>query len=261
MSFETLEFDLRGRRLRVARAGSGACILYLHGIDGLKAAMPALEQLADHCEVIAPSHPGFGEDLPEWLDGIEDYAYLYLDFLSALRRQRVHIVGQSLGGWLGLEMAIRSPLDIATITLVGSAGIHLRNVPRGDIFLWSPEKIIQHQFHDAAMVQRLLEHERTMTSKELEEKLCNQRAVARVAWAPPLYNAGLVKWLHRVSMPAHIIWGEEDRMFPIAYAYRFKEMLPRATLTVVPDCGHRIELEKPEGFREKVVRWIAENSQ
>jgi pimeloyl-ACP methyl ester carboxylesterase len=153
---------------------------------------------------------------------------------------------------------VRHPQAAGSITIAGSAGIHLRNVPKGDPFFWSPEKLIQHLFADPALIAEWLERERTMTSAQIEQRLRNQRALARVAWSPPRYNPNLGKWLHRVQIPTHIIWGEQDRMFPIDYAHAFKQMLPRSVLTVMPGCGHLVQLESAEAFAGHVAAFIEE---
>ncbi len=97
--------------------------MYLHGAGGTSAWLPAFDALSDKLDVIAPDHPTFGlSDEPDWLDDIHDMAYFYLDFIETLGLDGIHLVGQSLGGWIALEMAVRSTRRLASLTLVGSAG-------------------------------------------------------------------------------------------------------------------------------------------
>ena len=80
--------------------------------------------------MIVPEHPGFDDsDTPDWLDTIHDLAYFYLDFLAQLDLDRVHLAGVSLGGWIAAEMAVRDTSRLASLTLVGAAGIHVPGVP------------------------------------------------------------------------------------------------------------------------------------
>ena len=75
--------DVRGQSLRLCEAGSGAPLLFLHGAGGPNW-YPLLEMLSAHWHVIAPEHPGFGRSRPpEWMMGVGDLAYFYLDFLEA----------------------------------------------------------------------------------------------------------------------------------------------------------------------------------
>ena len=69
----------------------------------------ALDALAEKFDVLAPSHPGFGaSDNPDWLDNMSDMAFFYLDLIEELDLRDLHLVGNSLGGWLASEIAVRS---------------------------------------------------------------------------------------------------------------------------------------------------------
>src|SRR5262249_23260559 len=96
-------------KLSLARASKGVPLMYLHGTDGLAEWPAILDTLAERFDVIVPDHPGFGaSEAPAWIDDVSDVAYCYLDAIEALGLSGVHIVGQSLGGWIALEMAVRS---------------------------------------------------------------------------------------------------------------------------------------------------------
>ena len=59
--------------------------------------------------MIVPTHPGFGRAvLPDWIDSIDDLAYIYLDLLDALDLRDVTVIGCSLGGWIAAEIAVKS---------------------------------------------------------------------------------------------------------------------------------------------------------
>jgi pimeloyl-ACP methyl ester carboxylesterase len=83
--------------------------------------------LAQRFDVIVPDHPGFGgSEAPTWIDDISDLAYCYRDAIEVLGLPGVHIVGQSLGGWIALEMAVRSTQGLRSLTLISPAGIHAK---------------------------------------------------------------------------------------------------------------------------------------
>jgi len=259
MGFESIEIKVAGKSAQAHRGGSGDVLLFLHGNDGLSTSWSVLEKLADSFDVIAPVHPGFGGELPDWLDGIDDYAYFYLDAIEALGLGRVHAVGHSVGGWVALEMAVRNPLAFKTLTISDSSGIHVKGVPKGDPFFFSPEKLIRHLFVSEKLTEEWLDQESNMTVEEADERLMNQRALARVAWSPPFYNRSLHKWLHRINIPSHVIWGEQDRMWPMDYAREFNTRLKGSTLSVIPDCGHLALVEKPDEFVGLVTQFIRGN--
>src|ERR1700736_3257019 len=128
VDFSTSVIAVRGCRIRLMRGGAGSPLVVLHGASGANV-LPFMQQLAQKFDVIAPEHPGFGEsDTPDWLDNIHDLAYFYLDLLAALGLDRVHLVGISLGGWVAAELAVRDTGRLASLTLVGAAGLHVNGV-------------------------------------------------------------------------------------------------------------------------------------
>ena len=141
MAFVRHAIDINGCKLSFVRAGKGAPLLYLHGTDGLAEWPAILDTLAERFDVIVPDHPGFGaSEAPAWIDDVSDVAYCYLDAIEALGLSDIHVVGQSLGGWIALEMAVRSTHRLRSLTLISAAGIHVKGVPKADIFMIDPEE-------------------------------------------------------------------------------------------------------------------------
>jgi pimeloyl-ACP methyl ester carboxylesterase len=239
--------DIRGCRINLLRGGKGAPLLFLHGAGGGGIWHPFLDKLAARFDVIAPEHPGFGgSDTPPWLDNIADVAYFYLDFLKALELERVHLVGHSLGGWIAAEIGVRSTALLKTLTLVSSAGIHLKGVPQVDGFLLNDEQRLRGMFHDPAVADGLLAQPRS--SEQADMALKNRFTTAKLVWQPRAYNPHLYKWLHRIDVPTLILWGASDRWFPPAYAEEFHRLIPGSLVTVFPACGHLPNIEKVDEF-------------
>jgi len=254
MAFGRRFIEVDGCRINLHRGGSGEPLLYLHGASGAPAVMPFMEKLASRFDVLVPEHPGFGQsDEPRWLENIHDLAYFYLDFLRVLGLRGAHIVGSSIGGWLALEMAVRDCSRIASLVLVGPSGISAPGVQPGDFFLWSPEELVRNLFFDSAQAERMLAQ--PMTPEMLDVSLKNRHTVARLAWEPRLHDPFLHKWLHRVEVPVKIVWGEADKILPVAYAHEFKKLMPGAEVEIVPRCGHLPQAEKPDVFCDIVFRF------
>jgi pimeloyl-ACP methyl ester carboxylesterase len=206
-----------------------------------------MQELAKDFEVLVPEHPGFGgSQEPEWLDNIHDLAYFYLDFLEQLDLRDVLLVGASIGGWLALEIAVRDTSRIRALTAVGPLGIYVPGVPRGDMFLWSPEEKVRKLFHDQTMAQQMLA--RPVTPDQAEIEIKNQYTVARLAWEPRMFDPHLAKWLHRIGVPTQIVWGDHDNILPPAYAAEFGKLIPQARIDIVRQCGHTPHTEKPKEF-------------
>jgi len=250
---ESIE-TINGCRTRFMRKGSGQPLLFLHGAAGAGAWLPFMEELSNKYDVIVPEHPGFGgSDTPEWLDNIGDLAYFYLDVIDHLGLSGVHLVGTSLGGWVAAELATRDCSKIRTMTLVAPAGVHVKGVVKGDIFMWSPEETQRKLFHNqeiAAAIPQPADDEQLMVV------LKNRLMVAKLGWSPRMHNPDLRKWLHRVSVPTLIIWGDNDQVLPPAYGPAYRDLIPNSELDIIPECGHLPHVEKASEFTAKVTGFI-----
>jgi pimeloyl-ACP methyl ester carboxylesterase len=252
--------DIRGTKVMVHRAGAGPALLYLHGFDGVQPARAVIDHLAASFHVIAPEHPGFGEsDTPAWLDTIHDLAYFYLDLLNALDVRDAHLAGHNIGGWIALETAIRSVERLRTLTLIAAAGIHVNGVAKGDLFMRAPDVVLSSLFADEAVAAALIAHKPTVAEEDIRIK--NRFAVARVGWHPPLFDPHLAKWLHRIAVPVHIVWGDTDRLFPIDYAHAFNRLIPGSRVTVIPACGHASHIEKPDALAAAIACFVKEHAE
>jgi len=246
--------SIRGCTIALRRGGAGRPLLFLHGASDGGEWLPALADLADAHDVIAPEHPGFGaSDMPDWLDTVADLASFYLDVLDQHDLTHVDLVGCGLGGWIAAELAVRNTRRLASLTLVGAAGVHVKGVAQADPFLRTDEQRIRDLFHDPAradaMVARLRENE--------DLGLRNQTAAARLTWQPRGYDPHLRKWLHRIDVPTLLVWGANDRLTPPAHAHAYQQLIPGAKLALVPECGHLPHVEHPHAFVAAVNAFLA----
>lgn len=245
--YESQRLAIAGCEIELLKGGSGPAMVFLHGAGGAHAWAPYLDRLAEHHTLYVPSHPGWGRsDTPAWLDGMGDLAYFYLEFLDAIGEDKVHLVGNSLGGWLALEVAVRSTQHIETLTLVSSAGIHVAGVPKGDIFLWDEDERVYNTFYDRKLAEARLAAEKT--PEEVDIALKNHFSTAKMAWHPRFYDPELQKWLHRIKVPTLILWGDSDKVFPPQYGTEMQKLIPGSTLKIIPQCGHLPHQEKLDEF-------------
>jgi pimeloyl-ACP methyl ester carboxylesterase len=244
-SFKSQQVVVAGSRVQVREAGEGTPLLFLHGAGGAESALSWLAPFAQTgMRVIVPDHPGFGgSDDPAWLDNIHDAAYAYLDLLDALDLHDVHVVGMSLGGWIGLEVAVRNTSRLASLTVIGAAGIRPGDIPTGDLFMWSPEDRIRNLVADPALAEKILAL--PQTPEQQDTALRNFITTAKLAWEPRFFDPHLEKWLHRLRLPTHVIWGREDRLFPPDYGRRLASLIPGARFSVIDRCGHLPQVERP----------------
>jgi pimeloyl-ACP methyl ester carboxylesterase len=206
-----------------------------------------MADLAARHDVIVPEHPGFGaSDTPDWLDTIPDLANFYLDFLDQFGLDNVDLVGFSLGGWIAAELAARNTRRLASLTLVAAAGIHVKGVEQVDSFLRTDEQRIRDMFHDPRRADEMVQH---ASRPELEDiNLKNRTTTARLIWQPRGYDPHLHKWLHRIDVPALLVWGANDRLLPKEYAFAYQRLIPGSKVTIIPECGHLPPVEQRQAF-------------
>ena len=249
--------QIGGARIQLLRGGQGPPLLFLHGAAGGGLWLPFLEGLARRFTVYAPAHPGFGrsED-PEWLEGIDDLVHFYLDVLEELGHSKVHLMGLSLGGWIAAELATVCSHRLARLVLVDAAGIRVKGAAVPDLFLMSPEEAQRTIFGNPAAAAAIYPPD--PTPEQLEILLRQRATVARLAWNPYFHNPKLSRRLHRIRVPTLVVWGQEDRLFPLAHARAFQEAIPGARLAVLPGCGHVPPLDRPEEFVRAVTAFLEE---
>ena len=247
--FETIE----GCKTHILRKGSGQPLLFLHGANGGRW-LPFLDSLAETHDVIAPEHPGFGTSgTPDWLDNTGDLAHFYLEFMDKLGLEKVILVGTSLGGWIACEMGVRSTARLDRMVLSAPAGIHVKGVQKGDLFLWNPEQMVRNLVFSKELADKLLAM--PVSDQDRDMALRNRFTTAKLTWSPRLYNPDLAKWLHRIRIPAMIMWGKQDRLIPAPYGKRFNELIPGSLLKEFDECGHLLHTEKPHEFVAAITQF------
>jgi pimeloyl-ACP methyl ester carboxylesterase len=232
--------DVRGVRTHLLRGGRGRPLLVLHPEFAARTWAPYHDALAAQFQVFAPDHPGFGDsERPEWLDGIEDLVFHYVDLLDALELERVSIVGTSLGGWIALALALHHPGRVERLVLAAPAGVRVDGIERYDYFANPIEETLRRLFHDPSRAY----HEFT--------------TLARLSWNPYLYDPKLQQRLPRLRPPTLLIWGADDRVLAPSHGDLFAELIPSATLTQIPQCGHFPPLERADVFAKLAVEFLS----
>jgi pimeloyl-ACP methyl ester carboxylesterase len=256
MQVRELRHRVRGVSIRLLRGGSGTPLLFLHGAGGLPIWNLFFDKLAERYDVLVPEHPGFGtSDHPDWIRNVADVAMYYLDFLDELAGQRVHLVGNSLGGWIAAELAVRNSAPLASLTLLAPAGVRVKGVLCGDNFIWSAEEATRNLFYDQTIADRLLAM--PLSEEQQDLLLTNRFMAAKLGWEPRWFDPALERWLHRIKVPTLVLWGAEDRLLPAAYAKVWGERVPDVRVEIIPECGHLPHVEKAAVAAEKILDFLA----
>jgi pimeloyl-ACP methyl ester carboxylesterase len=255
---EAETIDVAGRATVLMHGGDGPPFVYLHSTLGESSRwLPFYQSWAKQFTVYVPTHPGFGQSQGfEDVDCIEDLAFHYLEMLDALGLEQVILGGVSLGGWIAAELAVRWPERVQRLWLSGTPGLWVDEQPLPDLFrvMADRERLRELLFHDPkGYMARLV-----IDDKHDEERaLAAYQAMtvlARLMWERPC-DPKLPARLHRVRCPVLLLWGDDDRLVPPAYAEAYRKHLPQAQLQLIPDCGHLAMFEKESEFVEAVTRF------
>jgi pimeloyl-ACP methyl ester carboxylesterase len=236
--------EVAGLSQRSLEDGDGPQVVVLHHSFGNPGWLPFHAELARGCAVAALDLPGFGASArPDWARDIRDLAMLVGWWLQARGRGPAAVVGCGFGGWVAAELAVMRPEALSHLVLVGAAGI----LPeRGRIL---DQVLVSHSEYVQAAFRTRAAYEDVYTAELSDELLLqwdrNREMTARVAWKPHMYNRRLVPLLPLVDVPALVVWGDDDRIVPVECGERYAELLPRASLSVVPESGHAVDMEQP----------------
>lgn len=254
--FERVELGAGGERMVLFSAGRGPALLFLHGLGDQAGTWSKVAPafLADH-RVVAVDLPGHGESEP--LGGDLTMATLMAGAERALvfaaNDGPVTVVGNSLGAWLATLLAQRHPEQVGRLVLVNGGA--LAGEPGGP-------SLAPKNRSDAAELMRLLRDPgaRPLPGYVLDDvvRRAANGPIARLSRDLPGMVAHLLDGrLGEVATPTELVWGESDRLIPLAYAERLRAALPAVRLTRVERCGHVPQIECPERFTALLVARLA----
>jgi len=245
--------DIGGVSLEGSIAGDGRPLLFLHGGDYFAQNRAFLERLARHWRVFAPRHPGFGgSGRPDGFRTIHDLAYLSLDMIEQPGLDDAVLVGSSFGGWIALEMCVRSIERVGRLVLIDSLGVKFgareeRDI--ADIYALPTDEVLRRTFVDP---QRWVPDYGQLGDEEATAIAHDREATALYGWRPYMHNPGLRQWLHRVRAPALVLWGENDGIVRPDYGERLCHALPDARFARIRQAGHYPQIERPEEVADAI---------
>src|SRR3984885_459215 len=243
------QVTVSGVSLDIEERGQGRPILFLHPGEGLQPSPPRLDALAADHRVIAPRHPGFGGSiLADWIGTVDDLAYLYLDMAAQLDLRDAVLAGACFGGWVAAEMAVRNTARFSGLLLTAPLGIKAGGVLDRDIVdmhAISRSEFMRLAWADPAKGE--IDYTK-LADTELAGVARGREALVVFGWKPYMHNPRLKRWLHRIDIPTHLIWGEQDGIVSTAYGEAWKAEIPGATMETMPNTGHYPHWENPQQF-------------
>jgi pimeloyl-ACP methyl ester carboxylesterase len=248
---------IAGVELELFESGEGPPILFLHGAQGFVPEHRHVALLSARHRLIAPSHPGFGKSsLPDWIDAVDDIAYIHLELLDRLGIAQVDVIGCSIGGWIAAELATKSPERVRRLVLVGPVGVKTGPVDRldiPDIFALPQSELEKLLFHDP---ERMRADPSRLSDEQLATSVRNRETLALLAWEPYMHNPKLRHRLHRVTAPTLFLRGESDGLVSAAYMDAYARLLPNARVATIATAGHAPHVEQPDAFARTVLQFL-----
>lgn len=257
MTPSELSVDVHGTRVRVLCAGSGAPLVYLHGLLGEFTWLPLFESLSHEYKLYIPESPGFAEtEGLERIESIHDLAFHYADLLDCLELERPHLAGLSVGGWIAAELAVHYPGRVSKLVLIDALGLKLPGVFLPDVFAANPRETRALLFRDPNSELALSLLSDSPSPDMLTRMLAYRQALARVAWNPYLHDPRLKERLYRVKTPTLILWGDSDRLVSSEHGRLYADNIAGARMAIVENSGHLPSLEQPHQTAEHISKFL-----
>ncbi len=234
--------------------GEGKVLLLLHGLMGaLSNWQQVIEEFSKTYRVIVPMLPIY--ELPLLTLGVKSLTKFVQKFIRYKELEDFIILGNSVGGHIGLVYAITYPEKIKAMVLTGSSGLYENafggSFPRRKSYEFIKGKV-EYTFYDPKTATKEL-------VDDVYESVNNRHKMLRLlAMAKSAIRHNMAKELHKIHVPVSLIWGKNDKITPPEVAVEFSQLLPNAELTWVDHCGHVPMMERPEEFN-RLLKGFLEN--
>jgi pimeloyl-ACP methyl ester carboxylesterase len=254
-------------------AGAGAPVVLLHGLGATKGSfLPTLAALAGSFRTIAVDLPGFGDSFKPLGERYHPpfFARVVIELMDALGLPRAHLVGNSMGGRVALEIGLRHPARVGRLALLAPSLAWKRARPWAPLVRFLNPHLGLVQIAPRWLVEGIVHRSipgagdgwvRAGVDEFLRAYLTPRGRVAFYAAAREIYleephgAKGFWTRLARLEPPALFVWGRFDGLVPIAFAAHVRRTLP-AALHVELDCGHVPQIERPAETHAAVLRFF-----
>lgn len=232
--------------------GEGDVLLLLHGLFG---ALSNWEDVTDRFKadykVVIPLLPIY--ELPLLTTGVTSLAKFLYKFVKFKKLTNISLLGNSLGGHVGLIFTLSHPEYVKALVLTGSSGLYENSFggtfPRRESYDFIKEKVAL-TFYDP-----------NFATKELVDEVFASvndrgRVIRILAMAKSAIRHNLSKDLHKITIPVCLIWGQNDTVTPPDVAIEFNNILPNSELNWIDKCGHAPMMEQPEEFNFYLSKFL-----
>lgn len=244
-------------KFKFVEHGEGTTLLILHGLMG---GLSNFDGVADYFpqhgyKVVIPELPIY--EMPLLKTNIKNITTFIKDFIEVRGYEKVILLGNSLGGHIGLLTTKLYPDYIKGLVITGSSGLYESamgdSYPKKGDYEYIKKKA-QDVFYDPAVATDEIIEDVYQTIKD-RNKLIRILSIAKSA-----IRHNMAKDLPNMKQPTCIIWGKQDEVTPPKVADEFNELLPNSELFWIDKCGHAAMMEHPDLFNEILHEWLRKNA-
>ncbi|WCO01170.1 alpha/beta fold hydrolase [Psychroserpens ponticola] len=237
--------------------GEGTPIIVLHGLMGGLSNFDAVTTFFSEkgYKVLIPELPIYSMSLIK--TNVKNFAKYLYDFIEFKGFDEVILLGNSLGGHIGLYHTKLYPTKVKGLIITGSSGLYESAMgggytKRGDYEVI--KKKAQEVFYDPEVATKDIVDEVYETVND-RNKLIKTLAIAKSA-----IRHNMAKDLPKMALPVCIIWGKNDTVTPPEVANEFNQLLPNSDLFWIDKCGHAAMMEHPKQFNDILYSWFKERN-
>jgi len=258
-----------------ALGNEGTAVILIHGIGGsIENWMLNINALAWHHRVYAVDLAGFGRSDKPLIQFTYSYGAQFVnDFMEVKRINHASLIGNSMGSGVVLKFTIQFPDKVERLVLANSAGLgkelsyilRLATLPLIGEFFTRPSRkgtarsLKQAVYDPTFLTEELVEsfYQLSTLPKAQEYLLSTLRRISNLRGQHADDIHAIVDNLTTITAPTLIVWGQQDRILPVAHAHIAWERIPNAELYILDHCGHQPQLERPEEFNNFVLEFLA----
>ena len=231
-------------KFKYIEEGEGEPLMLLHGLFG---ALSNFKDLIEHFrhthKVVVPILPLFDLDiLHTTVGGLAKYVNKFIEHKNL---NNIHLLGNSLGGHVGLVHVLKHPERIKSLILTGSSGLFENGMgdtyPRRGDYEYIRKKTEVTFYDPKTATKELVDEVFEITRNRL-------KVIKIIALAKSAIRNNLGEELNNISQPTLLIWGQNDTITPPFVAREFNKLIPNSELHFIDKCGHAPMMEQPEEF-------------
>ncbi len=232
--------------------GSGEPLVLLHGLFGaLSNWESVVSKFQDYFKITIPLLPIY--NMPFRQAGLEGLVKFLEEFIELRGLNDIILMGNSLGGHVGLIYTLRNQKNVKKLILTGSSGLFENamggSFPKRGSYDYVKERV-QYTFFNPATISEDYINEVFETTQSIP-KCLNIVAIAKSA-----QRHNMASELPNIKIPTLLIWGLNDTITPPMVAHDFNRLIPNSTLRFIDKCCHAPMMEKPEKFNEILEEFL-----